>query len=84
MFTYRYTGDLPTAFITLRKNDQTWFPSKGDTIDSEVPIRHFQLELVTEVAQSAIKEVDASSVKTPAGPDKEQSPVEAADESKEN
>ncbi len=48
-YTYRYLGDLPTVFINLRKDDQTWCPNKGDTYTSPIPVQHPLLELLTEV-----------------------------------
>ena len=48
MYTYRYTGDLPTVFVSLIKDGHTWMPSKGDTIDSTDPISHPLLEFVDE------------------------------------
>ena len=46
MFTYVYTGDEPTAFISLRKDGVTWTPSKGDEIESDEVLRHPLLAIV--------------------------------------
>lgn len=50
-FTYRYTGDLPTVFISLVRDGRSWAPNKGDTIDWPTPIGHPLLELVPEVPE---------------------------------
>lgn len=51
-FVYRYTGDLPTVFVTLRDSHGTWTPSKGDTYKSPVEIQHPLLELVVRESKS--------------------------------
>ena len=82
--TYRYTGDQPGVFITLRKDDSTWTPSKGDEIDSEVPIAHPLLELVSqdEVPEVVEEPVVEEPVNEPAEPEITESPISADD--KEN
>ena len=47
-YRYRYTGDLPTVFISLVKDGHTFAPNKGDTIDWPTAIGHPLLELVVE------------------------------------
>ena len=44
-YTYRYTGDMSTAFINL---ERPWEPNKGDLFESRTPIAHPLLELVVE------------------------------------
>ena len=80
-YRYRYTGDLSTAFIDL---DRPWEPSKGDTYDSEVPIAHPLLELVSqdEVPEVIKEPVIEEPVNEPAEPEITESPVSADD--KEN
>lgn len=57
-YTYRYTGDAPTTFISLQKHGKTWTPNQGDTITSPVPVPHPLLELV-------IKEQPVAEIKVP-------------------
>lgn len=85
MLTYRYTGTMPTAFPTIPDHVRggNWLATPGDTIESEVPIAHYQLELVEEVATKEVVE-NSQLVKTPAAPESTTSPVLAVDESKEN
>lgn len=72
MPTYRYTGDVPTVFTTMRKDGVTWVPSTGDTIDLDSDPGHPWLELVT------------SSKPAPASETKNTESPAAADESEEN
>lgn len=71
MFRYRYIGEEPMCFVTIQRN-----VAPDEIIESHIPRDHPLLELVKEV------EVPKS-VKEPAVPDKEPSPV-AVDELKEN
>ena len=53
-FTYRYTGDQRTVFISLEKDGETFAPIKGDTITTNDAIGHPLLELVvTEKPEGA-------------------------------
>ena len=45
-YTYRYTGDMSTAFINL---ERPWEPSKGDLFESSVAIAHPLMELVAVI-----------------------------------
>ena len=45
-YTYRYTGDMSTAFINL---ERPWEPNKGDLFDSSVAIAHPLMELVAVI-----------------------------------
>lgn len=45
-YTYRYTGSVPTVFISLVKDGHTWVPNYGDTITTSVPVHHPWLELI--------------------------------------
>lgn len=54
-YKYRYTGDVPTVFITLMKNGHTWVPKRDDTYSSLTPITHPLLELVVD-AKPAVTE----------------------------
>ncbi len=42
-------GDVPTVFISLKKDGHTWVPKTGDEITSPTPIGHPLLELVAPV-----------------------------------
>jgi hypothetical protein len=61
---------MPTAFPAIKDTVRggNWLASYGDTIESEVPIAHYQLELVTEVTAAKVVE-EAELVKTPAAPE---------------
>jgi len=80
MPTYRYTGDIPTVFISMRKDGKTWVPDKGDEIEWPEEVGHPFLEVV-----SPGKEQTTNSQKeaAPEPPASKESPV-AVDESKEN
>ena len=78
---YRYTGDVPTVFITLQKDGHTWVPSKGDEIDSQEEIGHPLLELI--VGKDSAPPVSDIKTEVPAEPENTESP-DTADESKEN
>jgi hypothetical protein len=73
MPTYRYTGDVPVVFVSLIKDDQTWVPSTGDTIDLDFEVEHALLELVVSNKSKGGTEV-AKQVESP----------ETADDSEEN
>jgi len=69
--TYKYTGDVPTVFITLQdSNGETWVPSFGDQIVSDTEISH---PLLAPVSVTTKKQE----------PEKVESP-ETVDESEEN
>lgn len=80
MPTYRYTGDVPTVFITLQKDGHTWVPSKGDEIDSQDEIGHPLLELIGKDSAPSGSDVQAE---VPAEQENIESP-DTADKSKEN
>lgn len=83
MPTYRYTGDLPTVFITLRTANGTWVPSKGDEIEWHEALAHPLLELVEDVDEDDAEVDEPLDSKTvPAVPETKVTPV-TADE-KEN
>jgi len=76
MHTYRYTGDLPTVFITLQSNGETWVPNNGDTITVDEPIAHPLLVEVIEVQAEAKAEASKKQQPTePAEPVESESPV---------
>jgi hypothetical protein len=72
MPTYRYTGDVPTVFISMRKDGRTWVPDKGDEIEWPEQVGHPFLEVVSPEKPAA-----------PESPVNTESPV-AVDGSKEN
>jgi hypothetical protein len=80
-FTYRYTGDVPTAFITIQKNGHTWVPSKDDTIKWPYPLAHPLLE---EVIKEAVPARSADKATVPAVPETKESPGSVDLPNKEN
>lgn len=48
-YTYKYIGPVPTVFITIKKDGETWVPNPGDEVTLDYPVFHPWLELVTEV-----------------------------------
>jgi len=74
---YQYTGDLPTVFITLQKDGETWVPKTGDTIDVDATVDHPLLALIADnpkVSQTKTTEERKEITESP----------ETADDSKEN
>ena len=74
MYTYKLLSDEAIAFVTIHRNAYPGVP-----FESDVPLSHPLLELV----EDAPAEVKLKSVKEPAVPDNEPSPV-AVDEQEEN
>jgi|APCry1669189665_1035243.scaffolds.fasta_scaffold230698_1 hypothetical protein len=82
---YRYIGDMPTAFISLRKDGKTWTPSKGDTIKSSSPLAHPLLELVVrEEKKAKPTEEAAPEVETSEPADHENKSPVTVDQPEEN
>jgi len=78
MHTYQYTGDLPTVFISLQCDGETWEPNKGDVITVDEPIAHPLLEevIVSQAKVEAEAEAPTKQQPTePAKPVKSESPV---------
>ena len=61
---YRYSGEQPTVFISIVKDDETWVPNYGDEIELDEPVLHPLLELII-----ATEEEDVVVVKTKSSKD---------------
>jgi hypothetical protein len=72
---YRYTGDVPTVFISLQKDGETWMPSSGDVIEVEEAISHPLLEEVVAAPAEASANATKKKPTEPAEPVQQESPV---------
>ena len=67
---------MPTVFISLRSDGETWVPQTDDTITVDEPIAHPLLVEVIEVQAKAQAEASTKQQSTePAKPVKSESPV---------
>ena len=80
MFTYRYTGDLPTVFLSLVQDGRSWVPNKGDTITWPTLIGHPLLELVTDVPATKGVSEKVTAVAEPEQDDDDTAVEEAPDD----
>jgi len=81
MPTYRYTGDVSIAFPNVPALSGMWCPSRGDTVESDTPINHAWVELVTD--ESAVDTEESETNESAATPQSTESPVEV-DETEES
>ena len=67
-FRYRYTQAIPTVFINEVKDGHTWVPNYLDEIESDHPINHPSLELISN-DDTTVVEIPEPIVETPAEKD---------------
>lgn len=61
-FTYRYTGDVPTVFVSLEKDGATWTAKPGDAITVDGLVGHPLLTRVKDVPDEKVPEKVAKPV----------------------